>query len=154
VADYIFNIAKGRFNELISRLKAGTDANARLYLIPMTTDAAQATAIDVDDFAALITAGAVERTTGGWNRKTIAAADISAMAPDDTNDRFNTDMIDQTWTAVAAANNVVSLILCYASVLTPTNAQMTPLAHYDFAITTDGTDVVAVMNAAGVLQAA
>lgn len=154
MADYVFNIAKGRGGEFFFRVKNGDPAASRLYLIPMQTDVAQATAEDVDDFAALITAGAAERTTGNWNRKTIAAADITALAPDDTNNRFDYDMADQVWSpGPTAGNDVVSLILCYASVASPTNAQLTPISHHDFAVTTDGTVVTAVIAATGIFRA-
>jgi hypothetical protein len=142
VANYAFNIAKGRAIELTNRVKSGDPAASRLYLIPLSTTTSQATGEDVDDFAALITAGAVELTTGGWNRKTIAAADITALTPDDTNNRFDADFIDETWTAVSAGNSV-ALVVCYASVATPTNAQLLPVSHHDFAITADGSDVTA-----------
>jgi hypothetical protein len=154
VADIVANIAKGRIVEFHNRVKAGDPSTSRLFLIPI--DAAAALTddefADSDDFAAVITAGATERTTSGWNRKTIAAADLTALAPDDTNNRFDVDMIDQTWTAVTAGA-VTDLVLCYSSLTSPTNAQLIPLIMFDFAITPDGSDVVAQVNAAGYFRA-
>lgn len=145
MATHAFNIAKGRAVELTNRVKVADPAASRLYVVPLSTLVAQATAQDVDDFAALITAGAVEATTGGWNRKTIAAADITAIGTgDDANDRFDVDFIDCVWTAITVS--IVSLVVCYASVATPTNAQMMPLSHHDFVITQDGSDVTATVN--------
>lgn len=146
MANHAFNIAKGRAIEFATRVKNGDPAASRLYVIPLSTSVAQATAQDVADFAALITAGAVEATAGGWNRKTIAAVDITALSPDNVNDRYDADFIDLVWTAVAAGNNSTGLVVCYASVATPTNAQLMPISHHDFAITTDGTDVTAQVN--------
>ena len=136
-----FNIAKGRAIELVTRVKNGDPAASRLYVIPLSTSVAQATAIDVDDFAALITAGAVEQTAGGWSRITIAAADITALTPDDTNDRYDADFIDLVWAGPTAGNNIVSLVVCYASVVTPTNGQLLVVSHHDFPITADGSAV-------------
>lgn len=154
MADFAFNIAKGRVVELTNRVKSADPAASRLYLIPVDVAAVtDATIRDLDDFAAIITAGVTERAATGWSRKTIAAADISAVTPDDTNDWFAVDMIDQTWTAVTAGA-VTDLILCYASVATPTNAQLLPLTQYDFAITPDGSDVLAVVNVGGFFKAA
>lgn len=144
MATHAFNIVKGRAIELVNRVKVGDPAAARLYVIPLSTSVAQATAQDVDDFAALLTAGAVEVTTGNWNRKTIAAADITALAPDDVNDRYDADFIDLAWTAITA--NASGLVVCYASVATPTNAQLTPISHHDFVITQDGSDVTGTVN--------
>jgi hypothetical protein len=107
-------------------------------VIPLSTSVAQATAEDVDDFAALITAGAVEATTNGWSRITIAAADITALAPDDTNNRYDADFIDLVWAGPTARLSLTGLVVCYASVATPTNAQLMPISHHDFAATGDG----------------
>lgn len=147
MATFAFNIAKGRAVELTNRVKVGDPAAARLYVIPLSATPAQATAVDVDDFAALITAGATEAAAGNWNRKTIAAADITALTPDDVNDRYDVDFIDLLWTpGPTTGNNSVALVVCYASVATPTNAQLLPLSHHDFAITADGSDVTATVS--------
>jgi hypothetical protein len=146
MADLVFNIAKGRVAELYNRVDLGDPSAARLYVIPIDAGAAtDATLRDADDFAAIITAGATERSTGGWNRKTLAAADLAALAVDDTNDRMPLDLGDQTWTAVTAGA-VTDLVICYAAVASPTNAQLVPLTLHDFAITPDGSDVVAQIN--------
>ena len=141
MATYVFNRAKGRVTELAERVEAGDPTNARFYVIPLSATPAQATAQDVDDFAALISAGATELTTGGWNRKTLTSTEI-AVAYNDTNDRSEVDSTDLTWTAVSSGNSV-ALTVCYASVASPTNAQLLVLTHHDFAITADGSDVVA-----------
>lgn len=153
-ANVVFNIAKGRVAELANRVKAGDPAAARLYIIPVERAAVtDATLIDVDDFAAVISAGLTERTTGGWNRKTVAAADLPAITPNDSNDSFDIDIVtDPVWTAVTAG--VVSdLIVCYASVGSPTNAQLLPLTKHAFDITPDGSDVTGQINAAGFFRA-
>lgn len=154
MADFAFNIAKGRAVEFYTRVRLGDPAAARLYVIPVDVAAvADATLQDVDDFAAVITAGVTERTTGGWNRKTLTSADTTTAAPDDGNNRWDIDVPDQTWTAVTAGA-VTDLIVCYASVGSPTNAQLVPISQHDFAITPDGSDVSAVINAAGFYRAA
>jgi hypothetical protein len=145
MADFVFNVAKGRVAELYNRVDAGDPSTARLYVIPVDVAAVtDATLRDVDTFADVLSAGVTERTTGGWNRKTLAAADLAAMAADDTNDRMDLDAADQTWTAVTAGA-VTDLIFCYAAVGSPTNAQLTPLTQHDFAITPDGSDVTATI---------
>lgn len=153
MADFAFNIAKGRVVELHNRVKNGDPAAARLYLIPVAVAAvSDATIKDLDDFAAIITAGVSELSTNGWNRKTIAAADLTTAAQDDTNDWFSVDTIDQTWTAVTSGTST-DLILCYAPTAAPANSALLPLAQYDFAITPDGSDVIAQINAGGYYKA-
>lgn len=141
----VCNISAGRVAELYNRVDLGDPAAARLYVIPIDVGAVtEATMRDADDFAAMVTAGVTERTTGGWNRKTLAAADLAAMAPDDTNNRMALDTADLTWTAVTAGA-VTHLGYFYASVASPTNAQLVPLTVHDFAITPDGSDVTATV---------
>lgn len=145
MADFVYNLAKGRVAELYNRVDAGDPSAARLYIIPVDVAAVtDATLKDCDDFAAVITAGVTERTSSGWNRKTLAAADLASLAVDDSNDRMPLDAADQTWTAVSAGG-VTDLIFCYASVSSPTNSQLLPLTQHDFAVTPDGSDVVATI---------
>ncbi len=145
MADFVHNISKGRAAELYNRVKSGDPAACRLYLIPVDVAAVtDATLRDVETFAAVISAGVTERTTNGWNRKTLAAADLAAMAADHTNDRMEVDTADHTWTAVSSGA-VTDLVFCYAAVGSPTNAQLVPLTQHDFAITPDGSDVVATV---------
>lgn len=156
MADLVFNISKGRAGELINRVKAGDPAASRLYWIPVDVAAvSDASLRDADDFAAIITLGVTERSTNNWNRKTVAAADIAAVTPDDAGDKFDYDIVtDPTWTpGPLAGNNTTDLIVCYASVGSPTNAQLLPMLLFDFAITADGSDVVAQVNTAGVFRA-
>lgn len=146
MADFAYNIAKGRVVELFNRVKAGDPSASRLYLIPVSVAAVtDATLKDLDDFAAIITAGVTERTANGWNRKTLAAADLAALAADDTNDRMPLDAGDQLWTPGPTVGAVTDLIICYASVVTPTNAQITPLTQHDYPITPDGSEVLALI---------
>ncbi len=142
MADFAYNIVKGRAIELTNRVKVGDPAAARLYAIPVDVAAVtDATLKDLDDFAAIITAGVTERNANNWNRKTIAAADITALTPDDTNDRYDGDFIDLIWTPGPTAGAVTDIIVCYASVGSPTNSQLLPISQHDFAITPDGSDV-------------
>jgi len=72
---------------------------------------------------------------------------------DDTNNRVDVDIInDQNWTPTATA--VTDLLLAYDNDNTAgTDANLIPLLWFDFAITPDGSQVVAQFNAAGVFRA-
>lgn len=154
MADIVFNIAKGRVAELYNRVDTNDGANSALVIVPVDVGATtDATLRDFDTLAAILAGGVTERTTGGWNRKTLTDADLVAFAPDDTNDRVDLDIPDQTWTAVSAGA-VTDLIICYDNDTTAgTDANLVPLTLHDFAITPDGSDVVAVINAAGFFRA-
>jgi hypothetical protein len=91
MADFVFNIAKGRVAELYNRVDSNDAANSVLVVIPVDVAAVtDATIKDLDTFAAI---------TGG------------------------------------------------------TDANLVPLTQHDFAITPDGSDVTAVINAAGFFRA-
>jgi hypothetical protein len=129
MGNVIPNVAKGRWAELYNRVDLGDPSAARLYVIPIARAAVtDATLADCADFAAIITAGCTERTANGWNRKTLTSADLATLAADNTNDRMPVDIPDQTWTPTNAGDTVSDLVICYASVASPTNAQLVPCA--------------------------
>lgn len=139
------NIAKGRFAELYNRVDLGDPAAARLYVIPISAGSVtDAQLLDADTFADMVTLGVTERTANGWNRKTLAAADLAALAPDDTNDRMPVDIGDQTWTPTADA--VTDLVIGYSGTASPTNAQITPLMVLDWVVTGTGATETANIN--------
>lgn len=145
MADIVFNIAKGRVVELYNRVDLGDPSTARLFVIPISAGAvSDATARDVDTFADLVTAGVTERNANGWSRVTLTAADLAALAVDDTNDRQPLDLGDLSLGS-PTADAVTDLVICYSPVTSPTNAQLVPLTMHDFAITPDGSAVTATV---------
>jgi hypothetical protein len=143
MSDIVFNIAKGRVAELYNRVDSNDPANSALIVIPIdrgaTTDA---TFRDHATGAAAI-AAATERTTGGWNRKTLTDSDLAAMTVDNTNDRMPLAFPALLWTAVSAGA-VTDLLWCYDSDTTGgTDTNLVPLVLSAFAITPDGSDVQA-----------
>lgn len=154
MADFVFNIAKGRVVELFNRVDTNDPTNSALIIVPVDVGAtSDATIMDFDTLAAVTGGGVTERTTGGWNRKTLTDIDITMPAPDDTNNRYDIDIADQTWTAVSAGT-VTDLLICYDSDTTSgTDANIIPLCQYDFAIAPDGSDVTVQINAAGFFRA-
>jgi hypothetical protein len=154
VADFVFNIAKGRITQLYDNVDTNNPANSAFIIVVVDVAAVtDATIRDFDTLSAVLGGGVTERSTNGWTRKTLTDADISAWTPDDTNDRVDLDIPDQTWTAVTSGAST-DLILCYDNDTTAgTDANIIPLIQFDFAITPDGSDVVAVVNAAGFFRA-
>jgi len=155
MADFIYNISKGRAAELYKRVDENDPANSALIItvfdMGATTDA---TLKDLDTLQAVIDdANSAERTTNGWGRKTLTDADIVAFAPDDANDRVDLDIPDQTWTAVSSGAST-DLVINYDSDTTAgTDTNIVPMTQHDFAITPDGSDVVAQIAAAGFFRA-
>lgn len=155
MADFVYNISKGRVAELYNRVDSNDPANSALIItvfdMGATTDA---TLKDLDTLQAVIDdANSAERTTNGWARKTLTDADIVAFAPDDANDRVDLDIPDQTWTAVSSGAST-DLVINYDNDTTGgTDTNIVPLTQHDFAVTPDGSDVVAQIAAAGFFRA-
>lgn len=155
MADFVFNIAKGRVAELYNRVDQNDPANSALIVVAVVSTATDAVMRDYDTLSALLgDANVAEATNSGYARKTLTDADLSAMAPDDTNDRMDLDIADQTWTAVAAGDNWTDLVICYDNDTTGgTDANLIPLTLHDFSVTPDGSDITAQIAAAGFYRA-
>lgn len=153
MADIVFNIAKGKINEYVSRVDANDPANSALVVVVLEASGLEAdgTLQDYDTLAALLAASNNEQTTMG--RKTLTDSDLTAPSPDDTNNRQESDVPDQTW-AAATGNATGALVVCYDPDTTGgTDANLVPLTKHDFAVTPDGSDVVAQIAAAGFFRA-
>lgn len=152
MADFVFNLSKGRVAEFFNRVDSNDPANSAIIVVPVDRGAAtDATLKDLDTLTAVLGAGVTERTTGGWNRKTLTDADLAAIAVDDTNDRMPATIPALLWTAVTAGA-VTDLVFCYDSDTTAgTDANIIPLTMNAFAITPDGSDVQA--NAGDIFRA-
>jgi hypothetical protein len=142
MANFVFNIAKGRVAEYFNRVKSNDPANSAIILVPLSATDTEANLQDIDDLAAVI-AAAPNEAGASWGRKTLTDADLAAVAPDDVNNRFAATLPQVTWTAPAAAQNTVGVLVCYDGDTTAgTDANIVPLVHCDFAVTADGNDVV------------
>lgn len=151
MADGVFNIAKGRV-AYYATLPAANDA---LIVLLLTAADADSTLEDFDDLDTLLDgANNAEATFTNYARKTITSVTVTV---DDANDRVDVDIADQTWSSAGGASNetTVKLLVCYDPDTTGgTDADIIPLTHHDFAVTTDGSDVVAQFSASGFFRAA
>lgn len=151
MANFVFNIAKGRVAELYNRVKSNDPATARLVIVPLESSGleSQATLEDKDTLADVLAGTTNEQTTMG--RKYLTDSDIAVMTPNDTNNSMDLDIPDITWTA-ATGNAVGSVLICYD----PNNSADTsiiPLTHHDFSVTPDGSDITAQINPIGFYRA-
>jgi hypothetical protein len=156
MANFVFNIAKGRVAELYNRVDSNDPTNSALVVVVLATAGIEsdATLIDKADLAAVVAGATNEVTNTGYARKVLTDADIVAFAADNTNDRVDIDIPDQTWTAVAAGDGWSKLIVCYDSDTTAgTDANIVPLTAHDFVVTPDGSDITAQIAAAGFFRA-
>ena len=159
MADGIMNIAKGRIVELYNRVEGNDPANSAFTIVLLKVAEADATLEDYDDLAALL--GAAGNTEADFTdigaRKEITDTTLAALpAPDDTNNRYEVDMPDITWTGAGNGtnNNVVKILICYdADTTTGDDTNIIPLIHFDFVATTDNSDLTAQFNSLGFFRA-
>ena len=154
MADLVFNIAKGRVVELYNRVD--TDDPTGCELVVMVIDANGETDANLRDFdtvSALLAGTANEVTNTNYARKILVGADLAAIAVDDTNDRFEVDIPDQTWTAIAAGSAWTDIIIAYDPLGTGVDTNIIPLTLHDFAVTPDGSDITAQIDANGFFRA-
>lgn len=158
MADFVFNIAKGRVAELYNRVDTNDPANSALIIALIASSGVEsdATLKDKDDFSALVSGTTDFATNTGGGRKTLTDADLTAFAPDDTNDRVDLDIPDQTWTAVAndGTGAISDVVIGYDNDTTAgTDANIVPLTWHDFSVTPDGSDITMQVAAAGFYRA-
>jgi hypothetical protein len=147
MSDFVFNNAKGMIRYYAS-LPATNDA---FIVVPLESSGIEtdSTLKDYDDLASLLAGTSNEQTSLG--RKTVNSGIVITV--DDTNDRVDIDAPDQVWTATSG-NAVGALLWCYDGDTTAgTDANIVPVSKHDFSFVPDGTDVTAVVAAAGLLRA-
>lgn len=149
MANFVFNQALGKAAEWAARVNANDPTNSILVLEAINAGAAtDATLKDYDTFAQIeADANAAEVTNSGYARKTFndSTGGITVTI-DDTNDRTDVDVPDQTWTAVVAGSAWTDLIFGYDSDSTAgTDANVVPMTQHDFTITPDGSDITATI---------
>jgi hypothetical protein len=143
MADFMFNVAKGRVVEFFNRVQSNDPANSAIILVPLSASDTEANAQDADTLTAALATAMNEQTGGGWVRKTLTNTELSAIAVDDTNNRFPATLPEVTWTTPTAASDTTGLLVCYDSDTTGgTDANIIPISHHDFAVTADGNDVI------------
>lgn len=145
MADGVFNIAKGAAAEKVR------DGVANLGVLLLQANETETDMIDRDSVSALLAeAGTTEATATNYARKTGITGTITV---DDTNNRVDIDIPDQTWASLGgAANNTLTKAIVYYEEAA-NDASRIPLTHHDFSLTTDGSDVTAVINASGFYRA-
>jgi hypothetical protein len=145
MADFVFNIAKGAVAEMFR------DGGSAGIVLLLKAAAADNTQKDYDDVSALLGDATTEEADfTNYARKTGLTGTITV---DDTNDRVDVDLADQTWSSAGGASNntLTDLVVAYQN--SASDSGRVPLTQHDFAVTTDGSDLTAQFNAAGFYRA-
>lgn len=157
MSDFVYNVAKGKAAEFAARVNANDPTNAVLVLAVLATSGIEsdATLRDKDTLADVVSGTTNEVTNTNYARKTIDNTGSITVTVDDTNDRTDVDMPDQTWTAVGAGDGWNDLVVCYDSDSTGgADSAIIPMTQHDFVVTPDGSDITVQFNSAGFFRAA
>jgi hypothetical protein len=158
MADYVSNQAKGKFAEWAARVNANDPANSVLVVALLAEEGVEsdATLRDKDNFEQLVAGATNFATNTGSTRKSLSDSGGITITVDDTNDRTDVDMPDQTWTALAndGTGKISDVVIGYDSDSTGgTDANVVFGTQHDFAITPDGSDVTLVVAELGFFRA-
>jgi hypothetical protein len=145
MADFVFNIALGAVAEMVR------DGAANVGMMLLKVSEADSTLRDYDTLALLLAGSNTEADFTNYARKTALTGSITV---DDTNNRVDVDVADQTWTAAGGASNntLTDLITYYQN--SAADSGRIPMTCHDFAETTTGSDITAQVNSAGFFRAA
>lgn len=124
-----------------------------MFVLLKATSETMATLRDYDDLSTLLAGSSNEADFTNYLRKEVATATITV---DDTNDRVDIDIADQTWTAAGGGtnNSLDRLLICYDPDNTAgTDTTIVPITAHDFIVTTDGSDLTAQIAASGFYRA-
>ena len=145
MADGVFNTAKGRAIELIQN---NTDS---LQIVLLKENEAEADLIDHQSLDAVLGAsGNTEADFNNYSRKTGLSETITF---DTTNEKQVLDVPDVTWDSAGGntSNDLTKAILAVQTGADDTT--LIPIAHYDFPVRTDGSDLTLKINSDGAYEA-
>ena len=158
-SDFIANIARGALkyyyyaveNSLVlaSAGQFTSTANAAFVIVPIETTGIEGddTLNNYDDLATLLAAASNEQTNQA--RKVLTDTELAAVpAPDDTNNRLDLDIPDQTYTALGG-NAIGKFLVCFRPDTGSADSAIIPLTAHAVTLTPDGNDVVLQIAAAG-----
>lgn len=153
MADFIFNVSKGKDISFIDNVINNTPANSAIIVVLLSASQADDSLRDYTDLAALLAdAGNTEADFTNYSRKVITDVDGLTLTIDNVANTVTPDLTDQIWTAAGGTtNNTLSkLLLCYDSdTTTGTDSDLTPMYAYDFVATTNGENLEARPSASG-----
>ena len=141
MANVIFNNQRG---SLVEHMVDGEDLIFVLLQAAQADDALR----DYDDLAALLAnAGNTEATFTNYTRTVIINANVTVTI-DDTANEATADFADITYSPAGNGTNntLVKALVCIDGA---SDAARFPVTAHDFATTTDGNDLTAVVDSAG-----
>jgi hypothetical protein len=153
VANFIFNISKGKDVAFVENVNNNTPANSALVVVLLQVTQADATLRDYNNLSLLLAnAGNTEATFTNYARKVITNTDGLSLNIDNVANTVSIDIPDQIWTSAGGTTNntLVKLLVCYDPDSTAGyDTTIVPIYAYDFAATTNGGNLEARPDANG-----
>lgn len=139
----------------MERVNGNDPAASELVLAVLATSGIEsdATLKDKDTFSDVVSGTTNEVTNSGYAKKVLDNTSSITITYDDTNDRVDVDIPDQTWTAVAAGDGWNDIVTNYDPVGSQTHTDMIPWTLHDFVVTPDGSDITAQIATSGFFRA-
>ena len=158
MANQVCNISKGHVNEYVNRVVANDPSTAGLIVVLLTVNVADDALRGFDDLAALLAdAGNTEAVFTNYARQVLTdVSNAPSISVDDTNDWKQADFPDLTITAAGGGTNetLTKAIVCYAPDTGGADSTIIPMTHHDFAVTTNGNDLIIQVDPNGFYRAA
>lgn len=157
MANFVFNIAKGRVVEFYNRVENNDPANSALVVVVLASSGLESDAvlIDKDTLSDVVSGATNEATNTNYARKVLTDSDLATPSPNDTSNAYSVDIPDQTWTSVSTSGGAWGkLLICYDGDTTAgTDANIIPLTAHDFVVTPSGANITAQIDANGFFTA-
>jgi hypothetical protein len=163
-SDFVFNIARGALkyyyyaveNSLVlsSAGQFTSAAGSAFVIVPIETSGIEAddTLNNYDDLSSLLAAANNEQTN--QSRKVLTETELAAVpSPDDTNNRLDLDIPDQTYTALSG-NAIGKFLVCFRPDTGSADSAIIPLTAHAVTLTPDGNNVTLQVNSAGFWRSA
>lgn len=147
---YQSNVSLGREVELYNRVVSNDPANSALILAVLSAAGLESQAVlkIADTLADVLSGTTNEVTNGGYARKTLTNADLTAYTVDDTENTITLELPVQTWANILIGDTWAMLAICYDSDTTSgTDANIIPISFHELLIEgvyviPDGDDVI------------
>lgn len=150
MGSFVFNINKGAVADKLRRVNDDDPSTSVLVIAAIASSGVEsdATLLDKDDFAALVSGATNFATNTGLSRKVLDEGDGITVTVDDTNDWVVADIANQTWTSVAndGTGAVSDLVTGFDDDSgNGDDSDISPLTFHDFSVTPNGGDITATI---------
>lgn len=159
MANFIFNVSKGRIREFADRVNNNDPANSAFVAVLLASTGLESDSVlvDKDTLADVVSGATNEATNTGYTRLVLDNTSGITVTVDDANDRIDIDIPDLTFESVAndGTGAIGALLICYDSDTSGgSDANIIPISKHDFNVTPDGSDITAQIPSAGFARAA